>query len=148
MPGNSDDKQTAVAYVPDGLYESWVDHADDLGVSVSRLIIQMVEAGRKDTSMDDVSTDSIRHLRQQRNDLQQEVERQRERIEDLERQLQHTAQPPIVEFVEDNPGAATAEIIQRVADTVPARVAGHLDALEGSKIEQRDDGYHPLSADE
>jgi hypothetical protein len=61
--------------------------------------------------------------------------------------LQRSSQSEIVSFVADNPGATTPDIIQDIADSVPARVASHLDALEGDVIEQREDGYYPLESE-
>lgn len=93
--------------------------------------------------MDDASTASIRELLKERADLEKEIQRQRERIDDLERQLQHSTQSEIVSFVAENPGAQTPDIIQHMANSVPSRVAGHLDALEGDAIERHEDGYVP-----
>jgi predicted phage-related endonuclease len=107
----------------------------------------MVEAGRQNISMDDASATSTRDLLQERADLKREIQRQRDRIKDLERQLQHSSQSEIVSFITDNPGTTTPDIIQDVADSVPARVASHLDALEGKVVEQRSDGYYPLETE-
>lgn len=98
--------------------------------------------------MDDAPGKSIRELRQQLVDLQQEVERQRERNQDLERQLQHTAPADIVTYVEENPGVTTPQIIQRIADTVPERVVGHLDLLEGDTLEIKDGAYYLQDSEE
>lgn len=115
---------------------------------ISEFIIRMVEAGRTNISIEDASSESTRNLLQQQADLKREIQRQRDRIQDLERQLERTSQSEIVEFIDDNPGTRTPEIIQHVADTVPGRVASHLDALEGDVIEQQDDKYYPLQTDE
>lgn len=144
MPEISDEKITAACYPPKTLYDNWCEHANDLGMSTSRFVIRMVEAGRKNISMDDVPSESIRNLRQERDELDREVERQKERIRDLEQQLKRTSRTDIVEVIEDNPGITTAEIMQHVADTVPGRVASHLDVLEGTVVEVREDGYYPL----
>jgi hypothetical protein len=37
---------------------------------------------------------------------------------------------------------ATPKIIQHIANTVPERVASHLDLLEGDALERRTNGYH------
>jgi multidrug resistance efflux pump len=147
MPELSNDKVMAACYPPESLYDDWCDHANRLDLSVSHFLIKMVEAGRKNIDMGDVPSESIRTLRQERDELQREVERQRERTRDLERQLERTAQTDIVAFVEDHPGVATPEIIQQIANTVPGRVASHLDALEGEVLVSRDDGYYPLEHD-
>lgn len=148
MPDLKPSKTTAVAYPPETLYESWCEHAATLDMSISQYMIRMVEAGRKDISMEESHSESIRDHLRQRADLKREIQRQRERIQDLERQLQQTSQSEIVSFITDNPGARTPEIVQHVADTVPGRVASQLDALEGDVIEQRDAEYYPLESDE
>ena len=147
MPDLAANKTSAVAYPPQTLYDSWDEHAEDLDMSTSQFIIRMVEAGRQNISMDDASATSTRDLLQERADLKREIQRQRDRIKDLERQLQHSSQSEIVSFITDNPGTTTPDIIQDVADSVPARVASHLDALEGKVVEQRSDGYYPLETE-
>ncbi|SNR64828.1 hypothetical protein [Halorubrum vacuolatum] len=148
MPEISNDKTTAHAYPPKEIYNAWGEHAEELNMSISQYIIRMVESGRKNINMEDSSSDTLRELLQQRATLSRQVERQRDRIKDLERQLEQTSQSEIASFVTENPGVQTPVIIQHVADTVPGRVAGHLDALEGSLIERRDSGYYPINADE
>ena len=148
MPELSSDKTTAVTYPPTSLYEQWSDHADALDMSISQYMIRMVEAGRRNISMNEASAESVSALLQQKADLEREIQRKEERIQDLERQLQHTSRSKIVSYINENPGARTPEITQKVADTVPGRVAGHLDALEGEVIEQRTDGYYPSDQDE
>lgn len=148
MPDICSEKSTAVAYPPTSLYQQWSHHADSLEMSISRYIIRMTEAGRQNISMENASSESIRDLLQQKADLKREIQRKEERIQDLERQLQHTSRSKIVSYVENNPGARTPEITQKVADSVPGRVASHLDALEGEVFEQRADGYYPGEQDE
>ena len=147
MPDIGSDKQTAVTYPPDALYQSWVDHADELDMPVSQFIISMVEAGRKQIQLDDVATSSVHDLRQQRDDLREELKRERARVRELERQLHRSAITEIDTFVTNNPGATTPEIMQHVADTVPGRVASYLDLLEGDTLWHREDGYYPLDVD-
>lgn len=142
MPDISSEKATAVCYPPDELYKEWQQHATSLDISVSQYLIRMVEAGRKQVDFEDVAQQSVQELHSQYTDLQQELARQRQRNEKLEQQLHHTVQGEIIEFVKQNPGATTAEIIQNVADTVPGRVASHLDILEGDTLEARNNGYY------
>jgi predicted RNase H-like nuclease (RuvC/YqgF family) len=142
MPDISDDKVTATTYPPADLYAEWCVGADERNIPISQYIIRMVEAGRQEINLDTLTSDSVQELRQQRTDLQQELARERRRVEQLEQQLHHTAQVDILEYIEKNPGATTPEIIQHVADTVPSRVASHLDVLEGDAIKHGDDGYH------
>lgn len=144
MPGNSDDTQMAASYPPVELYDDWCDHAEDLDLSRSKFIIEMVEAGRKKIELNEFAADSLRQLREERRDLQNEVERQRQRVRELERQMQRSARGDIVAFVEENPGATAPEIIQHVANTVPSRTVGHLDLLEGRTLANDDGEYYVL----
>jgi hypothetical protein len=146
MPDLGDDTTMAAAYVPDDLYEAWTEHAEEMDMSTSRYIIEMVEAGRKQIDLDAFAADSLQDLRAQRDDLQNEVERQRERVQELERQLDRTAKGDIVEYVAENPGATATEIIQHVADTVPGRTVGHLDLLAGRALRQEDGAYYVADA--
>lgn len=145
MPDISSDKIMASCYPPQSLYDDWNDHADRLDLAVSQFIIRMVETGRKQIDIQSDTDDSARRLRRQLADVQRELDRQRTRNQELERQLRHTAHAEIVSYVQENPGVGTAEIIQHVADTVPGRVAGHIDVLEGNEIQQSEDGYYPVN---
>ena len=147
MPEIASDTAMASCYPPESLYSKWCEHAEDLDMSTSQFLIRMVEAGRKNISMNGVPADSIRELRERRAELNREVARQRERIEDLEQQLDRTSRTDIVNFVDSNPGVTSQEITQRIADTVPGRVASHLDALEGEVLANRDDGYYVIESD-
>lgn len=145
MPNISPDKTIVTTYPPQTLSDAWSEHADELDMAVSQFIIRMVEAGRKQVDIQETTSESIRELRQLNADLERELERQRARNEELERQLHNTAQSEVISHVEENPGTTTPELIQRVADTVPGRVAGLLDLLDGEAIKLQDDGYYPLS---
>lgn len=148
MPDISEEKKVVTTYPMRELYESWKEHADELNMSVSQFIIRMVEAGRKQIDLDSVAVESMHEAQRQKSELQSELQHQRQRNRELERQLEFTAHAEIAEFVESNPGAETAEIMQRIADTVPGRVAAHLDAMEGSVLERRDGRYYPLTSEE
>jgi len=145
MPETSDQTATAVCYPPESLYEQWCSDADRVDQSKSRFIIRMVEAGRKDVSIDGSSTESIREVLQEQARLKRKLKEKRTRVRELEQQLEHTAHSDISSFIAENPGINTPEIIQHVANTVPNRVAGYLDMLEGSVIEYRDgEGYYRI----
>jgi hypothetical protein len=143
MPKTADDTAFVATYPPKKLKQQWCDHADMLDMSLSRYIIKMVEAGRATIEIESSSNDEISRLQQQARDQRRELQRSRKRIRDLEHQLERTAVADIEQFVADNPGAGTPEIIQHVADTVPSRVVGYLDLLEGEAIHCRDDRYYP-----
>lgn len=142
MPDVGPETATVTTYPPESLYEAWCMEADNRDMSCSRFIVEMVEAGRKQVEMDDAATESLRELQQRNVELQEELDRQRQRVRQLERQLNRTEHSDIVTFVEQNPGATMPEIIQHVADTIPARVASHLDLLEGDVLQQAEDGYY------
>jgi hypothetical protein len=78
--------------------------------------------------------------------LKREVERQRQRNRELERELRQTAYFEIADYVEENPGTSMPQIIQHVADTVPGRVASYLDLLEEEELVVRDGRYYPQNS--
>lgn len=142
-----DNTQPAMTYPATDQYEDWKVAAADMDMSVSEWIQAMVESGRKkfDASVDPDET--VRELREQRNDLKQELEHARERIGKLENQLHRGERETITRFVEQNSGATRAEIGQRLADTVPERLNPHLDALEGMKLDKQGDEYYPVESE-
>lgn len=114
------DTQPAMSYPTAEQYERWKDRAAELDMSVSEFIQAMVEAGIKvdkgfELNMERDETN--RELREQRNDLRDELERARRRIEELEDRLHHGERETIIQFVEENPGATPAEIVDRVQAT-------------------------------
>lgn len=128
-------------------YEDWKSDAAEMDMSVSEWIQAMVEAGRKKFDATVEPDETVRDLREQRNDLKAELEHARERIDKLENQIHQSERETIRRFVEDNPGATRAEIGQRLADTVPERLNPHLDALEGVELEKEGDEYYPAGSD-
>jgi len=141
------DKQPAMTYPTPEQYETWKEEASEMDMSVSEWIQAMVEAGRKKFDAQVEPDESAQELREQRNDLKEELTHARERIEKLENQLHQSERATIVEFVEDNPGATYGEIGQRLSDTIPERLQPHLDALESEELRKEDDGYYPTEGD-
>lgn len=142
MPDLAEDTTQATVYPPKDLYATWREHAEELDMSLSKFTISMVEAGRKQFSVDSEADESIRRLRQESADLQREVERKRDRIAELERQLGQTIQRDIVEYVAENPGVTAPQIIQRMVETMPARVSNQIDLLLGEELSYTDDGFY------
>ena len=139
-------------YVPVYQREQWSEAADNRDMSVSKFCAAMVEAGRKQFGVEVTPDETNHELRQERNELKKELDRMRERNSRLEERL-HSGLPEEIEsFVEDNPGATYAEIVQHAGDSVPARVARALDELEGTSLRRDDDGYRtsaePLTGQE
>jgi predicted nuclease with TOPRIM domain len=123
-------------------YERWKDRADTFDMSVSEFMQAMVEAGLKkfDATVDPDETNQ--ELREQRNDLKDELDRTRARIRTLEDRLHDDERNTVHQYVENNPGATYDEIIQHVIDTVPGRVSDHLDELEGESLRADDGAYY------
>lgn len=139
----SDYKQAAT-YPSEEQYERWEARCEELGMrSMSEFMEAMVEAGMKKFDAAAVEPDEThRELRQQRNDLKAELDRARERIDDLEEAVYHGERRAIKEFVDANPGATYDEIIQHILDTVPERVTTHLDDMEGEDLRVEDERYY------
>jgi predicted RNase H-like nuclease (RuvC/YqgF family) len=137
------DKQPAMTYPDPEQYKGWKADAEEMDMSVSEWMQAMIEAGRKKFEVSVEPDETADQLRRQRNDLKDELERARERIEELETQLHHGEKEVIRQFITENPGATFGEITQHVIDTVPQRVNRHLDELEGEAVRVEDDEYYP-----
>lgn len=137
------DKQPAMTYPTPDQYETWKAEADEMDMSVSEWMQAMIEAGRKKFDAQVEPDETADELREQRNDLKEQLDRARDRIQELETELHHGEQETIRQFVEDNPGASFGEITQHVIDTTPERVNRHLDELESDALYVDDDQYYP-----
>jgi len=137
------DSRHAATYPSEEQYQRWQDRADDLGMSMSEFMEAMVEAGMKKFDVSVEPDETNRELREQRNELKTELDRTRDRIQELEDAVYHGERRTIKRYVEDNPGATYDEVIQHVIDTVPQRVTTHLDDLEGDELQYVDGGYYP-----
>jgi len=138
------ESKRAVTYPTNQQYEQWSDRADELGYSsVSQYIQDMTEAGHKKFDARVEPDETNRELRQQRNDLKDELDRTRKRVEELEEQLHRDERATVREYVENNPGAEFGAIVQHVVDTAPERVNQHLDDLEGDALRVEDHHYYP-----
>jgi predicted nuclease with TOPRIM domain len=135
--------QAAMTYPTVEQYERWKDDAADMDMSVSEWIQAMVEAGRKKFDANVERDESAQELREQRNDLKDELDHARSRINELETQLHHGEREVIREYIEENPGVTFDDITRKVIDTVPERVNRHLDQLEGDAVTADGDEYYP-----
>ena len=81
------DKHHVATYPREEQYQVWKEDADEMDLPMSQYAKQMIEAGRKDFPIDITPDETNSELREQRNDLKQELEHTRERIEELETQL-------------------------------------------------------------
>lgn len=135
----------AATYPTQQQYARWKNRADELGMSTSEFIEAMVEAGMKKFDASANPDESNSELRQQRNELKDELDRARDRIQDLEDAVYHGERRTIKEYVRANPGAEYEEIIRHVMRTVPKRVTTHLDEMEGKELLFDDDRYYPIN---
>lgn len=124
------------AHVSQSQYEVWKQEADEMEVSsMSEYVKMMAEAGRKKFSHRDLEPDETRaELRQQRSDLQRELRRARERINELEAQLSETERSKIIEYVEDNPGSQKEQIVHHLLDEGAGRITRLLAHMEGAEL--------------
>ena len=138
------DTKRAVAYPVEEQYEVWESRADEMGYrSTSQFIQDMVEAGSKKFTAEVEPDETNEELRQHRNNLKDELDNARSRIQDLEEQLYNDEKAEVEKVIEENPGASFGEVVQEIVDTVPERVNRHLDDLEGDSIRVENDRYFP-----
>lgn len=143
------DSYPTTAYPAESQYDRWGAKADELGMSMSEFVECMVEAGLKKFDATVAPDETNQELREQRNDLKEELDRARRRIERLEHELHHGERWVIRDYVEANPGATYDEVLQHVIDTAASRVTSHLEGLEGESIQVETDDctglYYPTN---
>ena len=128
------DTQPAMTYPTSKQYDRWKENANQMDMSVSEWMQAMIEAGMKKFEATVEPDETVNELRQQRNDLKGELDHARDRIEKLEAQLHTSEQEKIKQTIENNPGVTIGEIGQELANTVPERLDGHLDVLQGTEV--------------
>ncbi len=109
-------------------------------MSTSDWIKSMVRAGQKKFNRDVEPTESRDDLRRRRKDLRRELQRARDRIEELEEQVHRSERDAVIDYIDENPGAEYEDIVQHVVNTVNSRVTLILDDVEGDKIEIDEQG--------
>jgi len=137
-----------MTYPTEEQYERWEEQAEKLGMSMSEFVECMVEAGLKKFDTDITPDETNEELRKQRNDIREELNRTRGRINRLEDKLHHGERGAVREYVNTNPGTTYDEIVQHVINTAAGRVTTHLEGLEGDalRVETAEDGtelYYP-----
>ena len=138
------DTQMAATYPTEEQYARWKKEADDFDMSTSEFMQAMIEAGMKKFERHVETDEDARELRQQRNDLKEELDEARDRIRSLEEQVYSGEKAAVEEFIQDNPGADWGDISRHIADTVPVRVNRHLTELEGEEIYSEGDEFYPM----
>jgi FtsZ-binding cell division protein ZapB len=144
-----DDTKYAVCYPSESQYKQWERRADEMGYnSVSRFIVEMVEAGYSQISSTITYDEETSELREQRNELKRELDDSRERIDRLEEQLYRGERRTIIQFLDQQEaGASFADIVQHLIDDAPVRVAETLEQMEADQITS-EDGTYRLIEDE
>jgi len=142
------DSRHVATYPAEEQYRRWENQANTVGMSLSEFVEAMVEAGLKkfEPTVDPDMTNQ--ELRDQRDELKQELDHARTRIQQLEDAAYHGERRTIKRFVEQNPGVGYDEIMQHVIDTVPQRVTTQLDELEGAEIQNTDARYYPAQLED
>lgn len=138
----SNDSARAVTYPTQTQYERWKDRANGMDMSTSESMQAMIEAGNKKFDATLEPDETHRELRHQRNDLKDQLDRARSRVQELEEQLHRSEHEAVREYVENNPGAEFQDIVQHIVETVPERVNRHLEDLEGEALGVRDGAHH------
>ena len=139
--------QHVATYPAEEQHHRWENQADRLGMSLSEFVEAMVEAGLKKFEPTGDPDMTNQDLRDQRNELKQELDHARTRVQQLEQTAYHGERRTIKRFVNQNPGVTYDEIMQHIIDTVPRRVTMNLDELEGDAIKNTDEGYYPAQTE-
>ena len=116
---------TVTTYPTEEQADRWDDRAEALGMTRSDWVSSMVEAGIKAAEGFEPGVDadeSAAELREQRNELAEELERARSRVEELEGRVYGAERREAVEFVSENPGCTHAELVNHLQATVAERV--------------------------
>jgi ElaB/YqjD/DUF883 family membrane-anchored ribosome-binding protein len=140
------DKKPLMVYPTPEQHEQWEEEANAKDMSKSGWVQAMVEAGRKKFDATVQPDESAQELRQQRNDLKEELDRARDRIAELENIVHQGEQQVISQYIHDNPGVTYSEIVQHVQNTVPERVNRHIEELEGDAVRVDDGEYYALGS--
>lgn len=138
----SQNREHAVTYPTSQQYERWKAEADSRDMSISAFMQAMIEAGLKKFDASIEPDETNRDLREQRNELKDELDRTRARVQQLEEQLHKDDRATIRAYVEDNPGATWDEIVQHLIDTLPERTTQHLSGMEGETLRVEDGEYY------
>ena len=134
----------AATYPTEEQYARWKNEADDFDMSTSEFMQAMIEAGMKKFERHVETDEDARELRQQRNDLKDELDEARDRIASLEEQVYSGEKAAVEEYIRENPGAEYIDVARHIADTVPVRVNRHLTELEGESIYSDDEEFYPI----
>lgn len=133
-------KEPVQSYVLPEQKERWLKEADEMGMSLSEFVVAMVEAGLKKFSREVEPDETRDELRQDRNELHEELREARERISQLEKERMASERGDIIEFVEENPGCEYKDIADHLAQTASSRATRVLENIEGEEVAVDENG--------
>ncbi|WP_136602226.1 hypothetical protein [Salinigranum halophilum] len=140
---------TVSTYPTEEQSERWSRRAEELGMTKSDLVASMVEAGLKaaegfeHVGLDETEAD----LREQRNELRDELEAARARVADLEERVYRGERREAERFVSENPGCSHSELINHLQSTVPGRMDRVTEGLVADETPDGGEGWY-LPGDE
>ena len=127
------DRVRKVVYLPPQQWDRWEADLEESGCATfSEWNRGMVEAELKTFDARVEPDESWYELREQNNDLKEELDRTREWAGKLEKQSYYTDQAAAARYVEENPDAEFSAIIDHVLATAPDRIARFLDIQSNS----------------
>jgi len=142
MPGHGDNTQPTMVYPTQDQHARWKHEAEKMDMSLSEFVQAMTEAGIKKFDVTVEPDESLSEVRRQRTDLKKELDRTRERVTELERQLQLGERSTIQEYVKDNPSTTLDEIIQHVIGTASQRAAQQVESMVTTGDLEYEDGEY------
>lgn len=135
-------------YPRDEQYERWKKEADARNMSMAEFAECMIEAGLKKFEINVTPDESAAELREQRNDLRDELTHARSRIEKLEQQMYTGERGEILRFIEENGPVGYADIIGHLNVTANQRVVDFLERCEGEAVERVGDQFTRLDSED
>jgi hypothetical protein len=133
----------ATSYVTPIQYHHWQDEAEKRNQSVSTFISSMVEAGRRQISLEQGSPDEITDLRKQIQTLRSERDEVRRKLEATQQQDYQIGLGKIKELIVNNPGFTRREIAIHVSENPFIFVDKYLESLEDSEYKNNGGMWYP-----
>lgn len=128
------------AYTTEDEKERWEERAEELDMNFSEFVCSMIRAGTKKFEVELSPDRTNAELREQRDDLRQELQRARERIGDLEQALHTTERDAVRRFIRKEDQPTEDDVAQYLSETAPDRVEPHIDQLKMSGEVREIDG--------
>lgn len=134
-------------YPTEDQFREWQADASDMGMSMSNFVEMMVEGGRKKIQPEFEVDTSNAELREQRADLRRELERTRDRVEELENRLHKGERSAVLQYIEESENPTFGNIQQQLQNTTRERLVPILEQLEGEEIVEVNGVYARIPTD-